>query len=1395
MPSSVVSRYILNAMNDKQGGNDSPVKDSSWAQPFIIVGIGASAGGLEAAKQFFRTVPADSGMAFVLIQHLDPTHDSMMSDLIGRFTEMPVRQVEEGVLVEPDCVYIIPPNRSLTLDGDRLHLQEFEQRRGLRAPIDGFLTSLAEQRGERAVGIILSGTASDGTKGLKQIKAHGGLTIAQEPSEAQQDGMPRSAINSGAVDYILPTEKMAETLGKYAEHPYVTRARGGADPERDDGAPGLDGILAVLRVHVRHDFRGYKKSTLLRRIERRMSLYDIRDMDQYRELLRGNPAEVKELLQDLLIGVTSFFREEEAWELLREEVLRPLVRQCDAENALRVWVPGCSTGKEPYTLAMLLLEEAEAAKRPLHAQVFATDIDLNALDKARDGIYPADTAEEVSEKRLKRFFDKHEHTYQVCKEVRELVTFAAQNLVTDPPFSNMDLICCRNLLIYLEADVQQRLVDVFHFALRHGGHLFLGNSESVNRRTDIFKTVSRKWRIYQKVGQSKPGTVTMPLVGTPAARRAAESSETTLRLPQVRSSPAQITDKALANCFVPAAVLVDSHCNIAYFHGKTEEFLTYPQGEPTRDLLALVRKGLRSRLRAAVNEAHKRGTTVSLRAQMLGDETAQPTRITVCTAAEDGFFIVAFSKEGDPFDITDEWSGSEEAVVKTLEDELKSAREELQNTVEELETSNEELKASNEETMSMNEELQSTNEELETSKEELQSVNEELTTVNAQLQEKVEELENANNDLDNLLNSTDIATLFLDPALRLKRYTPASTDLFRFIPSDIGRPIDDLTSKVSSEDLATDAQTVLRDLQPVTREVQSNEGRWFVRRTLPYRTQRNTVEGVVITFADVTDLKQAQRDEQQRREELEALMESVPAAVWIAHDPDCARITANRQGYEMLRLRPGANASKSAPQEERPSHFRVMKYERELEPSELPMQRAAATGKPVLDYEFDIVFEGGGVVHVLGNAVPLLGPEGDSRGAIAAFIDVTTLKMTQSQLEQLTMALEDKVEQRTAEVQRQAHRLQRLTWDLSTAEQRERRRLAKVLHDHLQQLLVAAKLQLGFADNACGNGECAQAREQVKELLGESITATRDLTLELSPPVLYDSGLTAALEWFGSRLEMQHGFHVEVESEVREKRMREHHRVLLFDCIRELVLNAVKHSGEDHARVALREVDAEMVEVVVEDDGQGFDVEALESERSGSHFGLFHIRQRLESVGGSIEARSTPGDGASFTLLCPAGAPVEKLPELISRGGGQGDGRIRAANDPIRILLADDHRIVRQSLRAVLEGEADLEIVGEASDGQEAIELAERLDPDVILMDINMPNLSGLDATRRIDERQPDICIIGLSVHEEAGMAKSMIEAGAVAYFHKDADIGELAEAIRTALDNPAATTDGSESA
>ncbi|HTU23562.1 MAG TPA: PAS domain S-box protein [Gemmataceae bacterium] len=877
-----------------------------------VAGIGASAGGLDAFKKFFTAMPPDSGIAFVLVPHLDPAHESLMVELMSRHTAMPVVEAENDMPVEANHVYIIPPNKYMTIRGGTLRLTGPVERHASQTSIDLFLRSLADDRQERSICIILSGTGSHGTLGLKAVKAAGGMAMVQDPATAEYPRMPQSAIATGLTDYVLPVERMPDALLKYVQHGYLN---GGTQVEGGPEAPDhLTQVLALLRTRTRFDFRCYRKEMLTRRIERRMGLSHFDNIHDYVMFLREHPEEVKQLVKDLFISVTSCFRDPEAFVQLANLVLAPLVQSKEADAVIRVWVPGCATGEEPYSIAMLLQEQLAAVHKGCRVQIFATDVDEDALETARHGLYPDSISADVSPERLVRFFVKveGEHAYQVNKALRETVIFAVQNLISDAPFTKLDLISCRNLLIYLEADVQKKVLTLFHFALREGGFLFLGSSETIGRQVDLFEPLSKKRRLYRRIGAARPEHVDFPIMaateGAGAGRRRVEGGA---------AQPinfAEVTQRLLLEQFAPAAVLINRKYEIFYYFGPCTRYLEFPTGEPTHDLMRMAREGLSTRLRGAIHRAIRDSESVVLTGiRVKRNGSYSPARVTVrpiqAPKAAEGLLLITFEDEAASEPPSSSLAppapveAGDEDAIRQLEYELKATREDLQSTIEELESSNEELKASNEEILSMNEELQSANEELETSKEELQSLNEELNTVNNQLHDKFEDLESANNDMANLLNSTAMATVFLDRDFRIKLFMPAATKLFNLIASDIGRPIGDITARFDDPDLLGDAEEVLHQLAPREKEVSTAEGVWWGRRIMPYRTRDNRIEGVVITFVDITERKKA-ADAVVRR--LASIVESSVDAIF-SKDLDGIIQTWN-QGAERLYGYPAAEA-------------------------------------------------------------------------------------------------------------------------------------------------------------------------------------------------------------------------------------------------------------------------------------------------------------------------------------------------------------------------------------------------------------------------------------------------------------------------------------------------------
>jgi two-component system, chemotaxis family, CheB/CheR fusion protein len=865
-----------------------PVDDEQPPRlPFPVVGIGASAGGLESVSDFLQAMRPDSGMAFVLVQHLPPDRESQMAEILARHTAMPVAQVEDGTAVEPNHVYVIRPGRVLTIRAGRLHLgQPLGTPRSANRPIDDFFRSLAGDQRERAVCIIMSGMGSNGTAGAQAVKAVGGLCIAQDPETAQFSAMPRHLIDAGYADCVLGPADIPGVLLAYAEHPY---ARGGR--ESDAGAVlGREGdhlidVLALLRARTRHNFSGYKKPTLLRRVQRRMGLARTETLAEYARLLRQAPAEVAALADDLLIHVTGFFRDPDAWEALRREVVAPLVDARAPGGAVRAWVAACSSGEEAYSLAMLLVEEAERAGKALDMKVFATDLAERALAHARAGVYPGGIESDLTPERLERFFMPDDSVYRVRAELRECVVFAPQNVLQDPPFSRLDIVSCRNLLIYLEPAVQQRLLALLHFGLVDGGALFLGSSETVAGSEDLFEAIDKKARIYRRVGPTRHGLGDFPLPRAFAARGEGEGRP---RPGGPRPSIEQLTQHTLLKEHTPPAVTVDREHRVHYFHGDTRAFLQQPAGEPTRDLMLLAREGIAGAVRVALHRAATHGERATVLDGWAEVEPGRRARVAVVAspvapeAAPDEkpgppeYFVVSFEERGDfappaPSDAAAETTESPEA--------LRRLRAELQRTVEELQTSNEELRASNEEVMSINEEFQAANEELETSREEMQSLNEELTTVNAQLRAKVEEHLATSSDLSSLLSSTDIAVLFLDTAFRIRRYTPAVRGLLDLIASDVGRPLAALARRFDDPHLDADARTVLERLVPVEREVAAADGRYYLRRVLPYRTADNRIDGVVVTFVDISARKQAEEALRASEEQFRRAVEDAPIPV------------------------------------------------------------------------------------------------------------------------------------------------------------------------------------------------------------------------------------------------------------------------------------------------------------------------------------------------------------------------------------------------------------------------------------------------------------------------------------------------------------------------------------
>ncbi len=825
---------------------------------FPIVCVGSSAGGLEALESFFKHVPSNMGIAFVIVSHLDPHHRSILAELLSRYTTMDVVEARDRIKVRPDCVYVIPSGKDMIIADHTLRV--YRRRATLQEPhmpIDNFLRSLAETQDMNAIAVILSGNGTDGSFGLRFIKGNLGMAMVQTPETAKYDSMPKNAIASGLVDYVLPPSEMPEQIIKYVN---TLKARGEQTRERAPlEADSVARILALVKQETGHDFSLYKKSTILRRIERRMSVHQIQHKGAYSEYLKKNPNEVRMLFKELLIQVTRFFRDPEAFDALKEVLRKNVFGRRPSNSELRVWVPGCSSGEEVYSIAIILNELMEETDRRFNVQIFGTDIDEEAIANARAGTYPASIATDVSPKRIDKNFLKEDDRLKVRKEIREMAIFAPQNAVRDPPFLRMDMISCRNLLIYFEPVLQRKLLDTMTFALNPSGILFLGSSESVDGYADNYSTVNSKWKLYQRM-PAKEGPGLTPDVSIARVTVPRETVTKAKLIPERLPSINVVSDKMMLTAFSPPSIVLNDKDEIVYFHGRTGKYLEPSPGRASLTLQSMIKEDVRYAVMSAVREVRrssKRSVKKAARVHTNGD--ANFLNI-IATPVEDlsaiGGVMIVFQEVVIPQEVLKQHktlsiAPDKDAYIAELEKELSYTKESLQSTIEELETSNEELKSTNEELQSTNEELQSVAEESETAKEETHSLNEELMSVNAELEKRNEELTATASDMRNLMNSIDVAVVFLDSKLRIKRFTEQVSKIANLLPSDLGRSIQDISIKIDYANLAKDVQEVLEKLNSRERDVKTRDGRWFHVKILPYRTVDNVIDGVVLTFIDI----------------------------------------------------------------------------------------------------------------------------------------------------------------------------------------------------------------------------------------------------------------------------------------------------------------------------------------------------------------------------------------------------------------------------------------------------------------------------------------------------------------------------------------------------------------
>jgi two-component system CheB/CheR fusion protein len=1283
---------------------------------FPVVALGASAGGLDAFRKLFDALPADNGMAFILIQHLDPTHASMMVELLTGHTEMEIQQAADGMPLEPEHVYVIPPAVYLSIHEGVFKLSAPQERHGARLPFDFFLHSLATRCGEHAICVILSGTGADGSAGLRAVKESGGLVIVQNPDEAAYDGMPRSAIATGLVDFVLPVGKIPEILAGHAVERQTASPR--PDGPTDGDVPDWVGaIVDLLRTRTAHDFTSYKPGTLQRRIERRMAAAGITDGPRYLDSLRHDPDQLGLLAKDVLINVTGFFRDPEAFELLAGRIVPDLVRRHEPGRPLRIWIAGCSTGEETYSVAMLFVEEIAASKSAVTLQIFASDVDDDAVAFARDGLYPESIAADISPERLGRFFAREDRGYRVVPELRDIVVFAIQDVLADPPFLRLDLVSCRNLLIYLRPEAQEKVLLVFDFALRDGGVLFLGGAETVTNCGDRFEAISKRHRIYRHVDRGWRARAGFPVgfQGSTSARMALPGERRALPGP----SPRDLTQKALVDAYAPASVLVNRKGECLYFSGATDRYLRVAAGEPSRDLLAMVREGLRSKLGMAIRQAdgeHARAVVTGARVGEGDRSFVVSIDVQLIQREGETLLLVSFLDEPEPERRTDPQGLPADAAsrIVELERELDATRRELQSAIRDLELSSAEQTAINEEAMSVNEEFQSTNEELVSSKEELQALNEELTALNSQLQETLERQRSTSNDLQNILDSAGFATLFLDDGLNIRFFTPAAKSLFRVIATDIGRPLADLTALATDSDLIADAGTVLAGSAPVGREIVAENGAWYMRRILPYRTQDNRIEGVVITFADISEMKAAEGAIQAARVYSDSIIDTVRQPLVVLDDRLCV-VSANRSFYRTFSIGSAEAAGKPletvAGRHPGTARLRAFLEQVQAEPSHLE------------DYEIEIELPTVGRRLLLLDARKLReGPLGE-RKILLAIDDVTERK-------------------RAAEALGAAKR------EADQANLGKSRFLAAASHDLRQPLQTLSFLQ-GILAKSVSDKRILRLVERLDETV-KAMSGMLDTLLDINQLEagivqrdIADFPVNAVLD------ELRRQFaHAETSGRIDLRvvpsslSVRSDQR-LLTQMIGNLVSNAVKYTETGRVLLGCRRC-SDKLRIEVWDTGIGIPAEQLSAifeefhqldnparERSrGVGLGLAIVQRLAELLGHAVDVRSSPGKGSVFSIEVPAGAAAPTARPQLDPPQSQTD-----TGQGKTILVIEDEPLVRETLILLLEGEGYRTV--SAADGGAALALATRgaVRPDLVLADYNLPNgPNGLQVVASLQE-------------------------------------------------------------
>lgn len=1215
----------------------SPQEEAARRTPHPVVGIGASAGGLEASRLLLKSLPADTGMAFVLVQHLDPGHESMLTTLLSKATAMPVTEVKQGMRAEPNHVYIIPPNTTMGILNGDLHLTARMEPGSRHMPIDYFLRSLAEDQGSGAIGVILSGAATDGTLGLKAIKAEGGITFAQDEKTAKYDGMPRSAIAAGCVDFVLSPEGIARELARIGRHPYlrIPAAEPVPLPAENDG--DLRTLFLLLRNATGVDFRYYRYSTLKRRIARRMVLHKIGGLSQYLRHLRENPDELRALYEDILIHVTAFFREPETLQELKDAILPNLLRGRPPGEPIRVWIPGCSTGEEAYSIAMVLIEHLGGRTPGVPMQIFGTDISEAAIERARAGTYSESSVADVSPDRLRRFFVKMNGNYQIAKSMREMCIFARQDLAEDPPFSRMDLISCQNVLIYMGPVLHKKLMGIFHYALKPTGLLILGKSESIGGFSDLFVPVGRKHKIYLKKPAGTPPVFDLTAAGDDHAFEPVEKKYETPMKFDLRKE----ADRLVISDYAPPGLIASESLQILQFRGDAAPFLSPPPGEASLSLLRMVRPEFAVELRAAIHRAkeydapvRKDGILIKRNGHLF-EVVLQVVPIHGGPGeggASERYFLILFDEARVPDSGSAKSplspakaSKSQAMEVARLRRELHTTKEYLQSIIEEQEATNEELKSASEEVQSANEELQSTNEELETAKEELQSTNEELVTVNEQMHNRNMELAQLGDDLINLLGGVNIPIIMLGNDLRIRRFTPLAKRLLNLVPTDVGRPIDNIrpnlkiqpNGKVRSNgggapDLTALIREVIDTVSLKEQEVQDLEGRWYSMRLRPYRTADNKIDGAVVIFIDIHALKTTQTVLQELNNFSTAVMESAAALV-MATDGQGRIVHFNRacqqvSGYTL---------------EEVQGKFiwdLPLIPADEVEAVKAVYRKARAGGSPV-EHETHWVTRSGGQRLTAWSTVAFPNREGSGRHVVRTGRDITDQRLAETALESTSAAL------RHSQIQ-----LRTLTTGLLRAQEEERLRVSRELHDDISQKLTALTVEaetLARKTRHAGGVSQVELRT-LRDRLAAVSEDVRRTAQQLHPSMLEHLGLASALKSYCAGFARKEGIGVRFLARNLPRTVLPQIALNLYRIVQEALSNVAKHSGARRALVSLSARD-DSLRLVVKDTGRGFDP-ALARSRG---LGLINMDERVRSLGGSFSLQAKPGEGVHIEVRVP----------------------------------------------------------------------------------------------------------------------------------------------------------------